>query len=321
MSAGAVATLSCLPAAAFGFLLLSLVPTIAAMALAGDRMHYMLAAMGAVYTVLVLGASRTGYLAFFQSCRLRLRNAELLRQAEAANRIKSEFLANMSHELRTPLNAVIGFSDLMVGKSYAPLAPARYAEYASDINKSGHHLLAIINDILDLSKVEAGRMELRENDCDPVNLIASCLSLMRQRAADGGLELISDLDPALPEVAADEVKLKQVLLNLLSNAVKFTEPGGKVTVRARVAADGAMEIIVSDTGIGIAAADMKRVMVPFMQVENPLIRRQGGTGLGLPLAKRLMELHGGTLDIASVPGHGTTVTLRIPPGRLLPAPA
>jgi PAS domain S-box-containing protein len=232
--------------------------------------------------------------------------------AETANRAKSDFLANMSHELRTPLNAIIGFSEVIGSALFGPL-DARYRDYAQDIHGSGHHLLRIINDLLDLSKVEAGRLELHDTPVPVAALFETCRRMVSDRAATGGISL--DFRSVDLEVSADELRLEQVLLNLVSNAVKFTPEGGRVTVSATLAPSGEVVISVADTGIGMAAEDIPRALQPFGQIDNSLTRPHGGTGLGLPLAQRLVELHGGTLSIYSELGNGTTVTAILPAER------
>ena len=232
--------------------------------------------------------------------------------AESANRAKSQFLANMSHELRTPLNAIIGFSEVISAALFGPL-DARYRDYAQDIHGSGHHLLRIINDLLDLSKVEAGRLELRDNPVLIASTFETCRRMVCDRAAAAGVEL--DFRPTSLEVSADELRLEQVLLNLVSNAIKFTPSRGHVTVSAMLALSGEVIISVADTGIGIAADDIPRALQPFGQIDNSLARPHGGTGLGLPLAQRLIELHGGTMSIDSELGKGTTVTVVLPAER------
>jgi signal transduction histidine kinase len=240
---------------------------------------------------------------------------EAMNEAQTADRAKSEFLANMSHELRTPLNAIIGFSEILKGEVLGPLGGAKYQQYAEDIHGSGRHLLEIINDILDLSRIEAGHMELNETMVAPAAVIAACNTLVRQRAEAAQLDLTIEQDPSLPRLRADERVLKQVLLNLLSNAIKFTAPGGLVRLRTERAPDGGFRVIVADTGIGIAPADIPRVLMPFGQVDGSLARSYEGTGLGLPLAKSLIELHGGRLDVASELGRGTTITVSLPAER------
>jgi PAS domain S-box-containing protein len=232
--------------------------------------------------------------------------------AESANQAKSQFLANMSHELRTPLNAIIGFSEVISAALFGPL-DARYRDYAKDIHGSGHHLLRIINDLLDLSKVEAGQLELRDTPVPIAAIFETCRRMVADRAALGSVTL--DFRPTDLEVSADELRVEQVLLNLASNAVKFTPPGGRVTVSAMLALSGEVVITVADTGIGMAPEDIPRALQPFGQVDNSLARPHGGTGLGLPLAQRLVELHGGRLTIDSELGKGTTVTVALPPER------
>jgi PAS domain S-box-containing protein len=237
-------------------------------------------------------------------------------QAETASRAKSEFLANMSHELRTPLNAILGFAEIIRDRLLGPIAD-RYAEYAHDIHSSGTHLLGIINDILDLSKVEAGRLELIEEIVDIQGIVKGVVLLLRERVANAGLTLKVELPDSLLLIRADERKLKQVLMNLLANAVKFTPSGGQIVVRASIAGAQGLIIEVSDTGIGIAPEDVDRALSPFGQVDSRLSRRYEGTGLGLPLARALAELHGGTLTLDSLPGHGTTVRITLPADRLV----
>jgi PAS domain S-box-containing protein len=241
-------------------------------------------------------------------------------EAELASRAKSEFLANMSHELRTPLNSIIGFSDLLTDPAlYAP-GDTESPEHAAHIYQSGEHLLALINDILDLSKIEAGTAALQEEDTVPAEIIESCLNMVGERAKNGGVELIVDSNvPALPRLRADKTRIKQVLINLLSNAVKFTEPGGSVTIKAAFDAARGFVLQVADSGIGIAADDIPRALARFEQLESALDRKYEGTGLGLPLAKSLVEQHGGTLELESQLGVGTTVTVCLPADRAVAA--
>jgi signal transduction histidine kinase len=236
-------------------------------------------------------------------------------EAELGSRSKTEFLANMSHELRTPLNAIIGFSDILMGQIFGPLGDARYGDYARDIRDSGLHLLTLINDVLDVSKVEFGKVELIEEAVDIVAIVDSCARLMRDRADTAGIRLVQDLPSNLPQLQGDSRRLKQILLNLLSNAVKFTPSGGRVAIRAAAAADG-FRLIIEDTGIGIAKQDIDKAMRPFGQIDSRLARKYQGTGLGLPLACSMAELHGGRLEIESTPGHGTVATLWLPAHRV-----
>jgi len=237
-------------------------------------------------------------------------------EAELASRSKSEFLANMSHELRTPLNAIIGFADILKGEIFGPLGDLRYADYAADIHDSGLHLLKLINDVLDVSKVEFGKIELAEEAVDIVSVVEGCIRLMRERVDAAGLHLTHAMPLTLPLVQCDELRMKQVLLNLLSNAVKFTPAGGSIALRAELD-DNGLGITVADTGIGIAPGDIEKALRPFGQIDSRLARKYQGTGLGLPLAKSMIELHGGRLDIDSAPGAGTRVTLWLPAERML----
>ena len=236
--------------------------------------------------------------------------------ADAANRSKSDFLTTMSHELRTPLNAIIGFSDILKSQIFGPGGSEKYCEYANDINNSGQHLLDLINDILDLSKVEAGQEELHEEDIVIPELIGSITSLVRQRASKKGVKLEMEVQKDLPSLHADKRKLKQIFINLLSNAIKFTEAGGRVTFSAWCDTENGYVFQIADTGIGIAPADIPKALSKFGQVDSDINRQNAGTGLGLPLTKELIELHGGSLDLQSVLGEGTTVTVRFPAARL-----
>ncbi|GGF25380.1 hypothetical protein GCM10011611_34300 [Aliidongia dinghuensis] len=241
-------------------------------------------------------------------------NEEKLRaareEAERSNRMRSAFFSNMSHELRTPLNAVIGFADLMRQESLGPLGSAKYREYAEDIHASGEHLLAIITDILDFAKLEAGALVLHQESVTLGALVQTSCRLMAARAEQKGVALNYVVTDDMPEAVGDPVRIKQVLLNLLSNAIKFTPVGGRVVVSTSLLADGSPAILVADTGIGIAQEDLSKVIEPFGQVDNARNREGDGTGLGLPLSRRLMEMQGGTLEIASSLGVGTTVTAR-----------
>jgi two-component system cell cycle sensor histidine kinase PleC len=236
-------------------------------------------------------------------------------RAEGANRAKSEFLANMSHELRTPLNAINGFSEIMVQEMFGPLGDARYKGYSQDILSSGQHLLALINDILDMSKIEAGKMSLRFEPLALEDVAGDAVRLVIHRAETAGLTLSIDFPPHLPDVEADYRAVKQVLLNILSNAIKFTPRGGRITIRAEGRMDPLGERIrvsVQDTGIGIAPDDLARLAQPFEQVENQHSKTTQGTGLGLALTKSLVEMHGGALDLQSAPGEGTCVSFSLP---------
>ena len=233
-------------------------------------------------------------------------------RAEAANQAKSEFLANMSHELRTPLNAINGFSEIMAGEMFGPLGDARYKGYAADILKSGQHLLSLINDILDLAKIEAGKHSLHYDTLSLREVCDDAVRLMRGKVAESGLSLTLDAPADLPEIEADHRGVKQVLLNLISNAIKFTPEGGSIVVSVRMEARAMMRVAVTDTGIGIAPEDLARLARPFEQVEGQHSKTTQGTGLGLALTKSLVELHGGELTMDSEPGRGTTVAFTLP---------
>ncbi|MBI3700183.1 MAG: sensor histidine kinase [Afipia sp.] len=236
-------------------------------------------------------------------------------RAEKASRTKSQFLANMSHELRTPLNAILGFSEMIHSGAFGT-SVAKHMEYAKIIHGSGHHLLALINDILDLAKIEAGGMQLRADEVDLKHLIEDSVRLLDAKARDGGLALRAELPADLPKIVADERALKQILLNLLSNAVKFTPAGGNVSAFADVDQDGCVIFGVSDTGLGIAKDDRARVFENFGQGRHDVTTADKGTGLGLPIVKGLAEAHGGSITLESEVGKGTCVTIRMPAERV-----
>jgi len=250
------------------------------------------------------------------------RNAEVMHAAmlgaEAANRAKTEFLANMSHELRTPLNAILGFSEVLENGIAGPLQ-SRQMEYVGLVRQSGGHLLHVINEILDLARIDAGKLELDEEVVDPRRLVDQCLATVKDCAAAGLLGLSAEIGRDVPALMADRTRLMEILLNLLSNAIKFTELGGSVTLEARQAPDGGVAFVVRDTGSGMTAAEIEIAFEPFGQVDAGLSRRHAGTGLGLPLARKLTELHGGLLVVDSEKGRGTTVTVLLPPTRVLAA--
>ena len=237
--------------------------------------------------------------------------------AEAANRAKSEFLANMSHELRTPLNAIIGFSGMMSDRMFGPLN-ARYLDYANIIGSSGRHLLAIITDILDLAQADADKLTLAEERVDLGEVVELGSSIVRDMARRAQVDFRNEVEGPLPTVLGDPAKLTQILVNLLSNAIKFTEPGGTVRLRVARTAQGGITFSVEDTGIGMSAEQIPIALTPFGQIESNLTRKHDGVGLGLPLTKRLVELHGGTIEIDSEPGKGTIVSAHLPEERLCP---
>lgn len=243
------------------------------------------------------------------------RLADAKEQAEAANRTKSAFLATMSHELRTPLNAVIGFSEIMLSEMFGPVGSNRYRGYVQSIHESGGHLLSLINDVLDISKLEAGKYALEESWVNVADAVAHCCALTDSSAQAAELRFDRRVADDLPEMYCDERALRQVLLNLLSNAVKFTPPGGRVALTAERDADGSLRIAIADTGIGIPADALSRIAQPFQQVDNSIARRFGGTGLGLAISRNLMELHGGRLEIQSAEARGTIVAAVFPAER------
>ena len=264
------------------------------------------------------GAFPSGVLAGTRDISLRkAQEDELTRardEAESASRAKTQFLANMSHELRTPLNAVIGFSEILNRELFGALGEQRYRDYARMIHESGEHLLHVVNDILDMSKIEAGKLKLVKEPFDVGSLIASCTEVMRHAAEAKHLSLITEVAPGMPELIADKRACKQMLLNVISNAIKFTDAGGSVRVAAREE-NGMVELIVADTGIGISEQDLPKLGNPFVQADNAYNRSHDGAGLGLSVVKGLARLHGGRLEIASKLGHGTTTTILLPLGR------
>ena len=253
-------------------------------------------------------------------CRAEQRASELEHahmEAEAANRSKSMFLANMSHELRTPLNAIIGFTDFIGSEALGPISPPRYAEYIADVHESGRHLLNVINAILDMSKIEANRLELSEDTVCPSQLVNTVARMMRGQAERARITVRARIDGALPALHADPVLVRQILLNLVSNAVKFSIAGGDVVVSASLAPSGGLLFAVVDRGIGIAPEDMERIMQPFGQADTTYARRRQGTGLGLPLVKALAEAHGGRFELESRLHCGTTARVHMPAERTM----
>jgi two-component system cell cycle sensor histidine kinase PleC len=246
----------------------------------------------------------------------RVKSDILAEKAQAANHSKSEFLAIMSHELRTPLNAIIGFSEILEKEMFGPLGKEQYKEYSKDINVSGQHLLSIINDILDLSKAEAGKLVLQEEQVSVEETINSTLRIVRDHAAERGVRLAFDVPATEHNLMADPRLLAQVFLNLLSNAVKFTHKGGSVTISLEEEADGSLSVLIKDTGIGIDPENIEKVFAPFVQIESSMARNYEGTGLGLPLSNNIMELHSGSIKLDSRLGEGTTAIVRFPKERI-----
>jgi PAS domain S-box-containing protein len=239
--------------------------------------------------------------------------------ADQASRAKSNFLAHMSHELRTPLNAIMGFAEMISSEMLGAIENTKYRDYATDIGKSGQHLLKLIDDILDLSKIEFGKLDLNETDVDIAAMVDACTPLVARRAEQGGVAIHVEIPPDLPAIRGDERRLKQIVINLMANAVSFTPNGGRVSVGASVEPSGDFALWVSDTGVGIAPEDLATVMEVFGQVGDVFSREHQGSGLGLPFSRGLAERHGGTLHIESTLGDGTTATLRLPADRTVPA--
>jgi signal transduction histidine kinase len=237
-------------------------------------------------------------------------------RAEDANRAKDEFLAHISHELRTPLNAIIGFSEMIEVQIARVPASDRILTYARDINTSGWHLNRMVNDLLDYAKFEAGKLELQDETVDFAKAVQACQTMVKAQLEAKGIAFERRFPDGLPLLVCDELKLKQILINLLSNAVKFTAERGKITVEASIAPEGDFVFRVSDTGIGIAPEEIENVFLPFYQLNSHISRKYEGTGLGLPLTKAFVELHGGTISIDSTPGKGTIVTVAMPPERV-----
>ncbi len=236
-------------------------------------------------------------------------------RAEAASQTKSRFLANMSHELRTPLNAIIGFAELLLNRDDLP--PEKAREYLTDIHTGGKHLLSVINDILDISRIEAGKVELRDEVVAAEDLVDAAQRMVRPRAEEAGIELRCGVERGALTLRVDRRLMLQAILNFTSNAVKFTERGGRVDIETRCNANGGADIVVRDSGIGMSAEDVARVGERFLQADGRLSRKYEGTGLGLVIAKRLIELHGGELTVESKLGAGTAMTIHLPPTRVV----
>jgi signal transduction histidine kinase len=267
------------------------------------------------------GTLVSGYIDDIETAKLELDRIAVeltsaLKAANTANEAKSQFLATMSHELRTPLNAIIGFSEVLQKEMFGALGDERYRSYADIICTSGTHLLKLITDILDVSRIDAGQLQLCEEIVDVTDGIRDCLNLIETPAKEAAVSLSTNLQSPLPLVRADPRRFRQIVLNLLSNAVKFTPAGGRVVVSALIGADG-LRIAVTDTGIGIAPEDIPKALERFGQIDSKIGRKHEGAGIGLPLAKHLIELHGGTLKIESELGVGTTVSIVVPPERIV----
>jgi len=265
-----------------------------------------------VYAILLINTSRDLSKSISRSTRLQHEAEQAKERAEAADRAKSQFLANMSHELRTPLNAIIGFSEVLQRQVFGSIGSNKNLEYANDIHDAGRHLLSLISDILDLSKIEAGELEIEVKKVNINSVIESAWRMLRDRAQNKNVTIDLALDPESINISGDERAIKQVVINLLTNAVKFTPDGGRVTILTTNNPDGGAILKFTDTGIGIAEADIPLILQPFGQVASSYSREHGGTGLGLPLSNSLVNLQGGTLNIESQIGVGTTVTVYLP---------
>ena len=276
-----------------------------------------LAASTIIFIIMIVRQFQSSQASQAELSQLNQRLGEAKGVAEKASRAKSEFLAHMSHELRTPLNAIIGFAEVMRLELLGPLGRARYREYISDIHQSGQHLLSLIDDVLDMSRIEAGRFELHEQPVDLAATSDGALTLVRPVAERSGVSLLANEASLQALLHADERALKQMLVNLLTNAIRFTPTGGTVRLAARLNAEGELEVAVADTGVGMTPREIEDSILPFVQVDSRLARRTPGSGLGLPITKRLIEMHGGRLALESAPDRGTTATLYFPAKRLL----
>ena len=325
MSAGALATSSAYLPAFFAFMVPALLPIGAIHIIIGDYDHLVIGGLVLFFAAMISWIARNFHASLRAALSLQVERGGLLNDlriardaAETASRAKSAFLANISHELRTPLNAINGFSQIMKDQMFGPLGNARYLQYSDLIHESGRHLLLLIEDILDLSKIESGSVELRESTFAAAASIEVSVALLIERARRDGVQLYTRIAPDLPDLHADERRFRQIVLNLVSNAVKFTPEGGTVIVSADQDGEGAFVLTVGDTGVGIAEADMAKIMAPFVQGGDPAQRNLEGAGLGLPLVKLLVDLHDGALNIDSTLGEGTTVTVRLPAARAVP---
>lgn len=322
LAAGSIATMTAQPVACAAFALPPLSSVIIMLATDHDDVFQAMSIMALLYVVVLGSALFGGFSSFATIVRNRVDSRAMenrllameLAAAEEANRAKSLFLAKMSHELRTPLNAIIGFSEIIRGESSHGTT---VREYAGDIHEAGEHLLRIVNDVLDISRVEAGKLQLDESDISIPDVIEASLRLVRATAASRGVTLAIDVPATLPLLRADENRVRQILINLVTNAVKFSKPEGHTTIGAALNGNGELVVYVSDDGIGMSPEQVEMVREPFRQVENSLSRQHGGAGLGLALVDGFIQLHNGRMEIDSTLGAGTRVTVIFPPERVL----
>src|SRR6185312_12696234 len=322
MSAGAMTSLSAYYPAYLCYLLPFILPTGVAFLMTPGPDYLMLGALILIYAGILAGSSRNLNRAIIRTLQLKTANDVLNRslsmthaELDVVRRDKWQTIAHLSHELRTPLTAILGFSEAIRDQLLGPLGNPRYREYARHVHNSGQHLLNLADEILAFSQGESGTLPLSDSEVGLAQLIEGCVDLVAARAEHQRLRIIRSFQHGLPMLRADETKLRQILLNLLTNAVKFTPEGGEITIMTGLTPDRAITISVADTGIGMAPADIPRALTPFVRLSSALVQETEGVGLGLSLSKRLMEMHGGELALASELGRGTTCTLRFPAWR------
>jgi|GEM_PF-707408 len=323
LMAGAVFTFAIWRRVFLSYVLLITLPTAAVMVTSGNELALIIGLAGLPYMMAVVAWGRVVGGSLIEGINLRLENYALAsdlaivrERARELDRTRHEGFASLSHELRTPLNAIIGFGQAMEAELWGPIGSARYKEYARNIVHAGEHLDILIQEAMDLSRLETGRITLEESDASLDEMAATCESLVAERARAKGQTLTVSVEPGLPPVYCDPSKVRQIVINLLSNAVKFTPQDGRIALRIERVSDGGVEIAVSDTGYGIPPEELKRVMEPFVRGDHAKIRAEEGLGLGLALSRTLAELHGGTLTLTSTLGDGTTAHLYLPRERL-----
>ncbi|MEQ8346792.1 MAG: HAMP domain-containing sensor histidine kinase [Sneathiellaceae bacterium] len=317
MGVGGAMALAVVPVAGIGFLLVAYLPQVVMIYLRYPGISFELAILVVNFflfvSLVVLRIDR----GFVRSTASAIENQRLALEARSADAAKSQFIANMSHELRTPLNAIIGYSELMTLEMFGPLGTVRYRDYAGYIQNSGGHLLSIVNDMIDISRIEAGELSLEIEPVDLRDMVQECLDLFERRASEGSVRLRqAAIDPVV--ISVDRRAMRQVMFNLLSNAIKFTPEGGSVTVAAQADIDGAATLSVADSGIGMTQDEITVALTRFGKVASALVSNAGGAGLGLTLSQQLLSMHGGRLTIHSTPGVGTRVDVELPPGSAAP---